>query len=125
MSRDIRKAAAIQNLKRKFREPANWDTTSSKKKRYIGSSDFSGHIDRCVQSIKLPSFLEAKSLQLKSQIRKILQAECLRQECALSEWYLIRDQEKVHLVDETPLPVVETNVKVSQIFYFQTYLKIR
>ena len=113
MGRDMRKAAAIQNLKRKFREPADWETTASKKKRYIGSSDFSGHIDRCVESIKLPRFLEAKSMHLKTQIRKILQVECLRQEYEISEWYLIRDQDKVHLVDETPVPVVDTNVKVS------------
>ena len=63
--------------------------------------EYDDAIDNCVNSIEFPDFLQPKALHLRAKIRQII-CEVVQRENKpeTGEWYVIRDQQQIHVVNE-------------------------
>ena len=63
--------------------------------------EYDDAIDNCVNSIEFPDFLQSKALHLRAKIRQVICEVVQREEKPeTGEWYVIRDQQQIHVVNE-------------------------
>ena len=60
--------------------------------------------------LKLPDFFESKQLHLRAQIRQLLCAALVeKKDVNQNEWYMIRDNQQIHLVNQIPVCLISSS----------------